>query len=105
MWEYRRWFELLASPLSEVSEKVMESTFINGLKPEVRVEVRLANLSGLTQIMEYTQRAEDRSSMIRLNRSAPMGPWGRMSSGALCEPNLAAPFNPKGPSAWATPSR
>ena len=39
--EYRQEFEILATPLKGISEEVMESTFMNGLLPEIRAELRL----------------------------------------------------------------
>ena len=38
--------------IDEVPEHVQESTFINGLKPEIRVEVRMMKPKGLTKVMK-----------------------------------------------------
>ena len=38
---YRREFEILATPLKGILEEVMESTFMNGLLPEIRAELHL----------------------------------------------------------------
>ena len=38
VWEYLGTFELLAATLEGVPKQVQESTFINGLKPEIRAE-------------------------------------------------------------------
>lgn len=50
--DYRRMFEMLATPLPAIPESVMEENFINGLSPEIRAEVRLIRPQGLGQIME-----------------------------------------------------
>ena len=39
--ESRREFEILATPLKGILEEVMESTFMNGLLPEIRAELHL----------------------------------------------------------------
>ena len=50
--KYRRHFELLSALLNWLSVEVMESTFVKGLKPEVKAELRLMRPNGLAQIME-----------------------------------------------------
>lgn len=52
--DYRRMFEVLAAPLTTVPEDVLEGNFINGLKPLIRIEVRLKP-RGLDRIMELAQ--------------------------------------------------
>ena len=37
--EYRQLFEVLSTPLTNIPEHVLESTFINRLKPKVKAEV------------------------------------------------------------------
>lgn len=44
--EFRRRFETLGSPLTEISEEVMECNFLNRLKPSIRVEVQLLRPMG-----------------------------------------------------------
>ncbi|RVX15939.1 Pentatricopeptide repeat-containing protein [Vitis vinifera] len=43
---YRREFEILATPLKGILEKVMESTFMNGLLPEIRLSYVFCNYMG-----------------------------------------------------------
>ena len=62
---------MLASPLQDVLEQVMGSTFINGLKPEVQAEVRMLKTSGLGCIMELAQRVEDSNTILRLSKGSP----------------------------------
>ena len=63
--EYRRDFEMLSAPLNGLSMEVMESTFVKGLKPEVKAKLRLMRPSGLGQIMELAQLIEDRNSILK----------------------------------------
>ena len=44
--EYRRVFVSLASPWPNLPEHVMESAFINGLRPDIRAEVRMLKPGG-----------------------------------------------------------
>ncbi|EXB74477.1 hypothetical protein L484_026170 [Morus notabilis] len=62
--KYRRQFEVLAAPLRDVSEQVLESSFVNRLKPEVRAEIRLMKPIWLGRIMEVAQRVEERNLMV-----------------------------------------
>ena len=70
---YRREFEILATPLKGISEEVMESTFMNGLLPEIWAELRLLQPYGLGHLMEMAQRVEDRNLAMRAARE-PNGP-------------------------------
>ncbi|XP_024017591.1 uncharacterized protein LOC112090471 [Morus notabilis] len=81
--EYRRQFEMLAALLAEIPEQVLESAFVNGLKPEVRAEVRMMKPNGLGRIMEFTQRVEERNQLVR-------GPKTQMSSFNSWNRNISA---------------
>ena len=83
---YRREFEILATPLKGISEEVMESTFMNGLLPEIRAELRLLKPYGLGHLMEMAQRVEDRNLAMRAARE-PNGPNGPKSSKMLSSAN------------------
>lgn len=50
--EYRRRLEVLADPLPEISDDVMEVKFINELKAPITSEVRILKPRGLSHIME-----------------------------------------------------
>ena len=63
--EYRREFEILSAPLTGISKEVMESTFINGLKQEIQVELLISNSRGLGQIMDLAQHTEDKNKLLR----------------------------------------
>lgn len=49
--EYRERFEALSAPLPHLLDEVLESTFLNGLDPEVRAEIICYEPKGLGQIM------------------------------------------------------
>lgn len=51
---------MMAVPLTDISEEVMESTFINGLKPDIKAEVRLWG-----QIMETAQKVEHKNAILQ----------------------------------------
>ena len=38
-----------------VQERIQESTFINGLKPDIKVEVRMMKPTGLSEVMKFAQ--------------------------------------------------
>ena len=63
--EYSQNFKLLLVPLNELSMEVLESTFIKGLKPEFKAEMRLMWPNGLGQIIELAQLIEDRDIIMK----------------------------------------
>ena len=63
--EYRLQFELLAASLIDVPDPIQEGNFINGLKAEIRAEVRMAQPKGLGRIMDLAKRVEERNEMLR----------------------------------------
>ena len=68
--EYRLLFETLVAPVDEASEAILEGLFVNGLKLEIRAEVRVLQPSGLTQIMEIAQRIGEKIHILQ----AQVGP-------------------------------
>lgn len=61
--EYRPWFELLAALLPKISKALLEGHFTNGLKPEIKAELRVLKPRGLEEIMEAVQPIEDKINM------------------------------------------
>lgn len=57
-------FKVLSAPFDWMSDNVKERTFINNMKPKVRVEVQLLQPKGLDQIMLVAQRVEDKNSIM-----------------------------------------
>lgn len=64
--EYRRMFQALAAPLVDLLEEVLASTYINGLKPTIKAEVRLHQPIGLGRIMEMAQTVEERNQVMKI---------------------------------------
>ena len=48
-------------------EAVLEGHFINGLKSEIRAEIKVLRPLGLENIMEMAQRIEDRNQVLQGN--------------------------------------
>ena len=71
---YRHDFELLSAPLHDLPMEVLKSTFVKGLKPDVRAELRIMRPSGLGQIIELAQLIEDHNVIMRGIRE-PTDPW------------------------------
>lgn len=59
--DYRRKFIETAAPLQRIPEEILLGQFINGLKEEVKVEVRLLNPLSLEQAMEYAVKVEEKN--------------------------------------------
>ena len=62
--EFRCRFETLTGPLRDVAAPVLEIAFVNGLREDFRVELRLWSLIGLPQIMNTTQQIEDKNLVV-----------------------------------------
>ncbi|XP_063950102.1 uncharacterized protein LOC135152878, partial [Daucus carota subsp. sativus] len=58
--DYRRKFIELLAPLDRVPEEIAKGQFLNGLKDEVRVEVRLLGPKNLDQAMDLAMMVEDK---------------------------------------------
>ena len=69
--EYRNLFDKLVAPLSDLQERVVEDTFMNGLLPLIRAEVAFCRPKSLAKMMEVAQLVENREILRReanLNR-------------------------------------
>ena len=64
MAEYRRDFEFMSASMAGLLDEVLESTFVNGLKPEIRAEVRVLKPVGLGPIMETAKLVEEKNWTI-----------------------------------------
>lgn len=62
--EYRRQFIETSTPLDHLSENTLLGQFSNGLKDEIRVEVRLLNLVNLEQGMVLAIKVEERNRFM-----------------------------------------
>lgn len=65
--EFRRAFEVLAAPLKDLPDEVLESTFMNGLLPKIWAEICLLCPTGLSQIMEAAQKVEDQNWVLSIS--------------------------------------
>ena len=61
MREFCSTFKSAATILPGLPKQVLEGVFINGLRPNIRAEVRLVMPKRLEELMEYAQRVEDRN--------------------------------------------
>ena len=51
--------------MTGLSDEVLESTFVKGLKVEIRAEIRVLKPIGLGSIMEMTQRLEEKNQALK----------------------------------------
>ncbi|XP_060203103.1 uncharacterized protein LOC132631549 [Lycium barbarum] len=59
--QYQEDFELLSAPLKDVDDAVWMGIFISGLREEINADLRLSKLGNLTQIIDQSQRIEERN--------------------------------------------
>lgn len=80
--EYRRKFIETAAPLDRIPESMLLGQFLNGLKKDIRAEVRLLSPSNLEQAMEIAARVEDRNRATSDKKSWVSSFKSSMSSGS-----------------------
>ncbi|XP_063935341.1 transposon Tf2-1 polyprotein isoform X1 [Daucus carota subsp. sativus] len=85
--EYRRKFIETASPLERISEDMLLGQFVNGLKEEIKMEVRLLNPISLEQAMELAVRIEEKNRAMGLRRQG----LGSVRTGVLSNFNRSPP--------------
>ena len=68
--EYRWKFIVLSAPLENVSDEVALGNFINGLKPEIRVEVWILEPSNLGRAMDLAQKIEEKLLVTKAHKPA-----------------------------------
>lgn len=61
MAEYREQFELLSAPLENVRDEILLGAFMNGLKEDIRCDVKLLHPQNLKQAMGFANQVEDRN--------------------------------------------
>lgn len=64
--DYLKKFEIYSAPLPNTAEDVLEQVFLNGLSPEIRVEVKSRHPVGLDQCMKEAQAVRDRNIALKL---------------------------------------
>lgn len=77
--EYRRKFIETAAPLEQLSENILLGHFINGLKEEIKAEVRLLHPVNLEQAMEIAVRVEDKMRVMGYKKNS----LGSIKTGAF----------------------
>ncbi|KAA0034862.1 Transposon Tf2-9 polyprotein [Cucumis melo var. makuwa] len=63
--EYRNLFDKLVAPLSDLPERVVEDTFMNGLLPWIRAEVAFCRPKSLAKMMEVAKLVENKEIFRR----------------------------------------
>lgn len=63
--EYQNLFDKLVAPLTYLSDRVREETFMNRLVPRIRAEVEYSKPKGLVQMMRLVQKAKVRDIIRR----------------------------------------
>lgn len=67
--EYRRKFIETAAPLERISEEIFLGQFLNGLKEDIRAEVRLLIPLNLEQAMEMALRVEEKIMAVGMRKT------------------------------------
>ncbi|KAF7828587.1 Retrotransposable element Tf2 [Senna tora] len=62
--EYREQFELLSAPLKEAPEEMLIGAFQNGLKEEIRAEIRMVKAHNLMEVMDLAQKVEEKNRVL-----------------------------------------
>ena len=63
--EYRNLFDKWVAPLTDLPEKVVEETFVSGLKPWIQAEMDFCEPKGLAHMMKIAQKIENREDIRR----------------------------------------
>lgn len=67
--EYRRKFIELSAPLDNISDESALGNFINGLKPKIKVEVRILEPRNLGRAMDLAQKIEEKLWVIKTHKA------------------------------------
>lgn len=67
--EYRRKFKETAAPLGRISEEMLMGHFVNGLKDEIKANVRLTNPVSLEHAMEMAVKVEEKHRMVAAKKT------------------------------------
>ena len=62
--EYQKKFEHYSAPILEMSESVLEGTFINGLNPKLKAKVERWNPVGLEAAMREAQAIDEETQAL-----------------------------------------
>ncbi|KAF7826714.1 Retrotransposable element Tf2 [Senna tora] len=95
--EYRERFELLSAPLKEATEEMLIGFYQNGLKEEVRAELRMIQAQNLLDIMDMSQKIEERNEVVeklreeKLKKALKPNPLPKWVTGSA-KPNYPKTF-------------
>ncbi|KAF7810390.1 Retrotransposable element Tf2 [Senna tora] len=70
--DYRERFELLSAPLKDATKEILIGFYQNGLKEEVRAELRMTQAQNLIDIMDMSQKVEERNEVVNKLREEQM---------------------------------
>ena len=73
--DYRRRFIELAAPLDNIPEELALGTFVNGLRPEIRAELRILEPNNLGRAMDLAQRIEEKLNIAKAHRGGSVLGW------------------------------
>ncbi|KAF7827538.1 Retrotransposable element Tf2 [Senna tora] len=62
--EYREQFELISAPLKEAPEAMLIGAFQNGLKEEIRAELRMVKAQNLLEVMDLAHQVEEKNLVL-----------------------------------------
>ncbi|KAK2428019.1 hypothetical protein QL285_026562 [Trifolium repens] len=62
--EYREQFELYAGPLKCSEPAYLKHIFLNGLKEVIQAELKLHTVEGLSEMMDYARRIDEKNILI-----------------------------------------
>lgn len=69
--DFRREFEMMFASMTGLSDEVLESTFVKGLKAEIRAEIRVLKPIRLGPIMDMAQRLEEKNQALKSLKEYP----------------------------------
>lgn len=65
---YREKFEALPAPLIKASDEMLMGVFRNGLKEDIRAELRIMRFGLLQEMMDLAHKVEERNMVVEHNR-------------------------------------
>ena len=75
--EFREKFELYANPLRETNLEYLKGIFLNGLKEEIKVEIKLHPMITLVEMMNYAQIIDEKNQALT-NGGMVMQGYGKL---------------------------
>ncbi|KAF7807919.1 Retrotransposable element Tf2 [Senna tora] len=76
--EYRERFELLSAPLKDAPEEMLIGAYQNGLKEDIRAELRMVKAQSLLEVLDLSHKVEERN---RTDTSGKSGTASQFSQG------------------------